>query len=143
MTEVRFFHNAEDKLAAACRLTVAAWRHGRRVTVLVPEPGQAARLDALLWSFQPLAFVPHVRADSPLAAETPVVIADHLDGVVHEDVLIHLGDTPPEPFTRFGQVVEIVTQDAGDRDRARTRWAFYKQHGITPQANDLAHRDSP
>lgn len=141
MTEVRFFHNAPDKLSAACRLVVAAWRHGRRVTVYAPLPGEAARLDALLWTFQPLAFVPHVMADSPLAAETPVLISPTLDGTVHHDVLIQLGSAPLDEYARFSQVVEIVTLDADDRNAARARWAFYKAQGLTPEANDLAHRE--
>ncbi|GAA5180121.1 hypothetical protein GCM10025771_23890 [Niveibacterium umoris] len=137
MTEVRFFHNAPDKLSAACRLTAAAYRHGRKVTVFAPEAGQAARFDALLWTFQPLAFVPHVAATSPLAEQTPVVIDQHLDAPRHLDVLINLGAEAPPAFERFAQVVEIVTADAADRAPARARWAYYRGHGLEPQANDL------
>lgn len=141
MTEIRFFHNASDKLSAACRLTVAAHRHGRKVTVYAPEAGQAARLDALLWTFQPLSFVPHVLSTSPLAAETPVVIDPRLDTPEHLDVVINLGNDVPPAFERFAEVIEIVTADPADRSPARARWARYREHGIEPQANDLSARE--
>jgi DNA polymerase III subunit chi len=141
VTEVRFFHNAPDKLSAACRLAVAAHRRGRKVTVFAPEAGQAARLDAMLWTFQPLSFVPHVLATSPLAAETPVVIDAQLGQPQHQDVLINLGDGAPPAFERFAQVIEIVTTDPADRAPARARWAFYRERGLDPEANDLSARE--
>ncbi|QSI78332.1 MULTISPECIES: DNA polymerase III subunit chi [Niveibacterium] len=141
MTEVRFFHNAPDKLSAACRLTAAAYRHGRKVTVFAPEAGQATRFDALLWTFQPLAFVPHVMSTSPLAAETPVLIDTHLEDPQHLDVLINLGNDAPPAFERFTQVIEIVTSDPADRAPARARWAFYRERGLEPEANDLSARE--
>ncbi|WP_374603354.1 DNA polymerase III subunit chi [Niveibacterium sp.] len=141
MTEVRFFHNAPDKLSAACRLTAAAYRHGRKVTVFAPEAGQATRFDALLWTFQPLAFVPHVMSTSPLAAETPVLIDTHLENPQHLDVLINLGNDAPPAFERFTQVIEIVTSDPADRAPARARWAFYRERGLEPEANDLSVRE--
>lgn len=141
MTEVRFFHNAPDKLSAACRLAAAAYRHGRKVTVFAPEAGQAARFDALLWTFQPLAFVPHVLGSSPLAAETPVLIETGLERPQHLDVLINLGNEAPPAFERFSQVIEIVTSDPVDRGPARARWAFYRERGLEPEANDLSSRE--
>lgn len=141
MTEVRFFHNAPDKLSAACRLAAAAYRHGRKVTVFAPEAGQAARFDAMLWTFQPLAFVPHVIASSALAAQTPVLIDPQLNAPLNLDVLINLGGDAPPAFERFSQVIEIVTSDPSDRAPARARWAFYRERGLDPSANDLTARE--
>ncbi|MCX9157624.1 DNA polymerase III subunit chi [Niveibacterium sp. 24ML] len=141
MTEVRFFHNAPDKLSAACRLAAAAYRHGRKVTVFAPEAGLAARFDALLWTFQPLAFVPHVLASSALASQTPVVIDPQLAEPINLEVLINLGDEAPPEFERFSQVIEIVTSDPSDRAPARARWAFYRDRGLDPSANDLSARE--
>ena len=70
MTEVCFYHNAPDRLRVACVLAGKAHGNGRRIVVFAPDGGMARQFDQMLWSFQPLAFVPHVAAGSPLAAET-------------------------------------------------------------------------
>lgn len=141
MSDVHFYHNAEDKLAAACRLAVKAFGAGRKVAVRVPDPTQARRLDQLLWTFEQLSFVPHVRLDSPLASETPVVIGDTQDGIwPHNDVLINLGLDLPEGVDTFRMVVEVVGQAEEDRQPARDRWRHYKAAGHTLTAHGLGNR---
>ncbi len=130
MTEIRFFHDAPEKLTTACRIVQAAYRKDRQVTVLFADRSTAARFDTLLWTFQPLAFVPHVAAGSQLAAETPVLLAHELDANLPADVLVNLSDKIPEGFERFKEIVEIVTQDLADRQLARARVASYKQRGL-------------
>ncbi|MCL2658462.1 MAG: DNA polymerase III subunit chi [Betaproteobacteria bacterium] len=143
MTEIRFFHNAPEKLIAACRITAAAFRQGRKVTVLASNPSLAYRFDTLLWTFQALAFIPHVAADSVLASETPVLIASRLDATAPADVLINLDDAVPEGFERFAQLIEIVAQDLADREQARMRWGAYKKLGLSIEGNDLGQRAPP
>lgn len=140
MPEIRFYHNAPDRLRVACTLAAKAWGQGRRISVYAGDGAQARHFDQLLWSFQPLAFVPHVGADSPLAAETPVVIGTHLDALPHEDVLINLGGELPPGFERFGLIVEIVGRDDFERHAARLRYRAYKQAGFPLDAHDLAQR---
>ena len=60
MTEVMFHLDVDDRLGYACRLLrKACARHGR--VVVGGPPATLARLDALLWEFDPASFVPHVR----------------------------------------------------------------------------------
>ena len=92
----------------------------------------------MLWTAQAISFVPHVAADSPLAARTPVVIAANLDNPVHQDVLLNLDDALPIGFEGFGMLVEIVSSDETDRAQARNRWQTFKQQGHTITAHDLA-----
>jgi len=94
----------------------------------------------MLWAFQPLAFVPHVAAASPLAAETPVVIGNTLDCLPHDDVLINLGNDLPTGFERFRLVLEIVGPSDDERQAARDRYRRYKQQGHALDAHDLAQR---
>lgn len=137
MTEIRFFHNAADKLAAACRIIATAYRKGRSVTVFAPDPTLAARLDALLWNNPHHAFLPHVAATSPLAAETAVLIATELSAPLQQDVLVNLDSAPPPGFERFAQVIEIVSHDPVDAQQARSRWKQYSNQGLKPESNDL------
>lgn len=139
MTEIKFYHNAPDRLMAACSIAAKAVRQGRRVVVHAPDPALAQRFDNMLWTAQPLSFVPHVAADSPLAARTPIVIASRLDNPPHNDVLLNLSDDPvPDVFTRFDMLVEIVSTQDADRQQARQRWQMFKARGHTITAYDLA-----
>lgn len=138
MTEIKFYHNAPDRLRAACAITAKAVRQGRRIWVYAPEESIARRYNHMLWSYQPLSFVPHVMHASPLAARTPVVIASSLSGALHQDVVINLGADHLTDFEAFSLLVEIVSQEPSDRQVARQRWAHYKERGYSIEAYDLA-----
>ncbi|WP_374243224.1 DNA polymerase III subunit chi [Zoogloea sp.] len=140
MTDVRFYHNAPDRLRVACVLTAKAFGGGRRVSVFAPDGNTARHFDQMLWSFQPLAFVPHVAAGSPLAAETPVVIGSRLDALPADDVLINLGDDLPDGFERFSLVIEVVGPTDPERQAARGRFRRYKEQGHALSAHDLNQR---
>ena len=140
MTDVRFYHNAPDRLRVACVLTAKASGGGRRVSVFAPDGNIARHFDQMLWSFQPLAFVPHVAAGSPLAAETPVVIGSRLDALPADDVLINLGDDLPDGFERFSLVIEVVGPTDPERQAARGRFRRYKEQGHALSAHDLNQR---
>ncbi len=140
MTEVCFYHNAPDRLRVACVLTAKASGGGRRVSVFAPDGNIARHFDQMLWSFQPLAFVPHVPAGSPLAAETPVVIGSRLEALPNDDVLINLGDDLPDGFERFSLVIEVVGPSDPERQAARGRFRRYKEQGHTLSAHDLNQR---
>jgi DNA polymerase III subunit chi len=138
MTEVKFFFNAEHKLQFACKLAKTVADGGKRLVVFAPDEGVASELDRLLWTFSALSFVPHVRATHALAAQTPIVIAGTESALPHHDALLNLSDEPPPFFTRFVQLREIVSLDAEDRSRARTRLKFYKDRGFDILTHDLA-----
>lgn len=138
MTEVKVFYNAGDKLQFACRLARRAAEENLRLIVFAPDPVIADQFDRMLWTFAPLAFVPHVRADHPLAAETPVVIAHDEAGLVHHSALLNLGDEPPAFFSRFEQLREIVSTDEDDKRRARERIRFYKSRGFEVVHQEVA-----
>lgn len=140
MPDVHFYHDAEDRVAAACHFAVKAWRAGRKVALASPDPSESRRIDQWLWTFEPLAFLPHVAADAPLAGETPVVIG--LPGAAwpHGDVLINLDEGIPPTFENFQMVVEVVGRSEDERGPARTRWRQYKTAGYNPIAHGLGDR---
>ncbi len=142
VADICFYHNAPDPLRVACVLTAKAVSSGHRVSVLIPDGRRAQQFDYLLWSFQPLAFIPHVGAQSPLAAETPVVIATDARALPHQDVLINLGDQVPAGYERYNRVLEVVAPDELGRQAARNRFRQYKSLGLSPSAHDLAQRNS-
>jgi DNA polymerase-3 subunit chi len=141
MTNIEFHHNAPDKLAAAARLVGAAVAGGARVLVYAPDRELAQRFDQVLWAHGALSFVPHVAADSPLASETPVVIAgtlEHPAAADHNQVLVNLDGELPPSFARFERLIEIVGSDDADRMPARERFRFYRDRGYPLTVSDLA-----
>lgn len=140
MTEIAFHFNAPDRRSYLCRLLRKATARGSRVVVLAPE-SELPALDALLWTFSALDFIPHCRAeaDAAVLAASPVVLAATLDErLPHADVLVHLGDVIPEGFERFERLIEVVTTDAPVRQAARDRWRHYAQRGYPLTSHDIA-----
>lgn len=137
MTRIDFYRYAEDKLHFACRLAAKAYEKPSRLVVYSPDRSTLARFDQLLWSYQPLKFVPHCMAAAPMAVETPVILATEGDALPHHDVLLNLGDAEPPMFATFERLLEIVSTAEEDKERARGRYAFYKKRGYDIQVNEV------
>ena len=139
MTEVAFHFNAPEKLAYACRLLRKACAGGARV-VVTGDPALLRELDAALWTFSALDFVPHGQAGQmppEQLARTPIVLAQVPGDAPHRQVLVNLGDELPAGFEDFERVIEVVTGDEADRQGARRRWKQYAQGGHSIIRHDL------
>jgi DNA polymerase-3 subunit chi len=133
---VDFHFNVEHRLQYACRVVRKARGAGKTVLAFAREPDRLARFDAALWTFSALDFLPHVYADSPLAADTPILLTLQAQAAPERDVLLILDDaTPPDFaqwFARFERVIEVVSLDEADRKLARARFNAYREAGIEP-----------
>jgi DNA polymerase-3 subunit chi len=137
VTRIDFYRYAEDKLRFACRLAAKAYESKSRIVVYSPDDGLLAEFDRMLWTFQSIRFVPHCRAGTPLAAETPVVLATSDAALPHHDVLLNLAEEWPPFFASFERLLEVVATDDPDKERARARYVFYKQRGYDIQINAI------
>ncbi len=143
MTKIRFLHGAHDRIE-----TAASWLHllwskrqdvsAHQVVVFAPDAGVADRLDRQLWLQPAGSFVPHCRANSPLADETPIVISDSLASLGAHRQLLNLSDDVPPEFSRFDEVVEVVTQAGPDKLPARERFKFYRARGYELHNQDIS-----
>lgn len=138
MTNIRFLHGAPDRLAAAAEWLRQASVRRQAVLVFVPRREDADRLDRLLWTQPATAFVPHCRADSPLATETPIVLADDLSAPIQDHCLLNLADDMPPAFSRFEELVEIVSTEDEVRLPARERFRIYRERGYALDAQDIS-----
>ena len=136
MTRIDFYRYADDKEHYACRLAAKAAR-SNKVVVYAADAQALERFDKALWTFQATGFVPHVRAGSPLAAETPIVLSSSGDELPHHDVLLNLSDEWPPFFATFDRLLEIVGADETDKEMARKRYAFYQKRGYDIRVNDI------
>lgn len=140
MTQVFFYHGASDKIAAACALLSGAYAKKKPMLVFAREKEVAGSLDRMLWTHAALSFVPHCRADSPLAAETPILITDTLESIAQNERLMNLSREIPPGFSRFENLIEVVGQDEEDRAAARDRVKLYKERGCDVRYFDLSDR---
>ncbi|WP_241131666.1 DNA polymerase III subunit chi, partial [Achromobacter xylosoxidans] len=74
MTRIDFAFGAPDRLRMACQVVRKRYLAGQRLVVYCKEGSRLAAFDRMLWAFDDTSFVPHVLANDPLAAETPVVL---------------------------------------------------------------------
>lgn len=140
MTQVFFYHGAADKIAAACALLSGAYAKKKQMLVYAVDNAVASSVDRMLWTHSALSFVPHCRADSPLAAETPILITDKLETIAQDQRLMNLSQEIPPGFSRFESLIEVVGQEENDRTTARERVKFYKDRGYEVRYFDLSDR---
>lgn len=140
MTQVFFYHNASDKLGAACQLLAKAAQARKPVQVYTPDPPVAQAVDRQLWTTPPLSFVPHVRADSPLAPETHILIVEDMAHAPAGDRLMNLAREIPPGYQRYASLIEVVGSEEDDRLSARQRVKAYKAEGCEVQYFDLSNK---
>jgi len=141
MTRIDFHFNAEHRLHYACRVTRKARAAGKRLVLYAGDADRLAQLDAALWTFSALDFLPHVYVDSPLAPATPVLLTLDAAHAPASDVLLTLDDdTPPgfaDLFGRYARVIEVVSRLDDDRVRARARFKAYREQGFEPVTHEV------
>lgn len=133
MTEVNFHTGMADPLDYACRLLRKAHKSGASV-VVTGEATLLEQLDALLWSFDPLEFLPHVRVKPGAAvaaslAGTPIWLAGDPREAPHHDVLVNLGPEVSLGFESFRRLFELVGLASDEREAGRRRWQHFKTRG--------------
>ena len=141
MTKIFFYHGMNDRLPYALRLIAGAWAQKKAITIYAPEHGMAQQLDQMLWTQHATGFIPHCMGDSPLAAETPILIArseEELARSAQDQRLLNLSDELPPGFARFESLVEVVSQEDKVRNSGRERVKFYRERGYEVQFKDIA-----
>jgi len=114
----------------ACKLAEKAWRLENTVYIHAKTPGDADRLDELLWTFRDGSFVPHGLAGRNDGTEcSPVMIGCDDVGPGTRDLLINLCDQIPPFIEGFPRVAELVTSDETCREASRKRYAVYREQG--------------
>ena len=131
MTEVTFYHLTETPLDAALpTLVEKAVARQWRTVIQVPDEAACARIDGLLWEYEPVSFLPHGRdGDDP--ADQPVYVtagdANPNGGGLR---FVVGGAEPPADLTGYDRVA-IVFDGNDERLVAATRdqWRDLKSAG--------------
>ena len=123
-----------------CRLAEKAWRAGRCVHIHCDGADGVAAIDDLLWTYSDTAFLPHAVHGTAAAVNVPVTIGHGQQEPDNADVLINLGRTVPDDFSRFERIMETTGTDATARAAARERYRYYQERGYALNTHNLALR---
>lgn len=141
MVRVDFAFGASDRLRMACDVVRKHYEKGRRLVVYCSDATLLERFDLMLWGFEATAFVPHVLADDPLAAQTPIVLSSKAIGPPDTGPapwLVNLDQHCPPLAERYERILEIVSRDDASVQAARNRWRQYKSDGYDLRAHDVS-----
>lgn len=129
MTRVIFYSNLTDKQVALSVLVQKALVKRHSVTVLAESEQAASVFSESLWRSNPTSFFPNVLASHALAKETPVVMDWQEKQLCQDDILINLTQKQLTTFSRFRQLIELVSTEEQDKELARQRYIFYRDRG--------------
>ena len=138
--QVEFHTGVADPIDFACRLLRKARRQGARVLVTAPASVLSA-LDAALWAFDPVDFVPHLRitgaadaARAELAARTPVWLVENQAATAGNPdaprLLVNVGAAAPARPAELERLIEIVGTEPDVVAQGRGRWRSYVAAGL-------------
>jgi DNA polymerase-3 subunit chi len=141
MTKVSFLFGTADRREAATTWLAGAYRQNQSVVVFQPDSEKLAALDRWLWSHPATGFLPHCAINAPQAEQTPIVLAQSLDSSLHDQCLLNLSDDIPQGFTRFSELIEIISDDEETRLAGRERFRYYRDRGYAIQSVSLNTQD--
>ena len=131
----------DEPLLLVCELAKKACAANQPLLVLARDMDQAERLDDLLWSFEPDAYVPHQIAGlepedgGGEEDEADVLIAPPEADVPLRPLVLNLRDAAVEGG--FERVLEVVPADPSAREPLRARWTRYKALGLDLKKHDM------
>ncbi len=125
-----------------CALVAKAQARGQRVYIHAGSEEEAERLDALLWTFKDVSFLPHQRSGGPVEPETPILIGGSGDPRPAA-LMINWSDALPPSIGEYRRVIELVEAEPEARRRSRERWRAYVEQGYAPSSEHLRGRDEP
>jgi DNA polymerase III subunit chi len=138
MTRINFYFNVADKSQAVAKLVQSALIKRRKITILAMDENIAVNVSTDLWQNKLETFLPNVLVNHAFAEQTPVVIHWQDNPLFQDDILINLTEKEPNFFSRFTQLVELVSGAEQDKLAARARFKFYRDRGYEIKSIDFA-----
>lgn len=131
----------DEPLLLVCELAKKAYAAGQPMLVLARDAAQAEKLDDLLWSFEPDAYIPHQIADPEMDdgegddEDVAVMIAAPEHDIPLRPLVLNLRDGAVAGT--FDRVLEVVPADDSARGPLRERWKQYKARGFVVDKHDM------
>ena len=129
MTRIIFYSNLADKHLILVSLVQQALDKRHLVTIMADSEQAASQVNSALWGHGASGFLPSTLATHTHAAMTPVLIDWQQKDLLQDDILINLTQNQLMCFSRFRQLIELVSNDESDKIAARQRFKFYRDRG--------------
>jgi len=143
MTSVDFYISESTDIQVrnilACRLSEKACYSNAATFIHTQTENHSQEIDKLLWTFKEHSFIPHqlYNHEESTKHEHPILIGHDVEPEKNFDILINLDNKIPEFYSRFNRVIEIVTNDAKQRDLSRKHYTFYKDRGYIINTHNI------
>jgi DNA polymerase-3 subunit chi len=140
---VDFYVLSEDapdaRLRWACRLAEQAAEQGSRVYLQTSDPGDARRLDELLWTYNDRSFLPHeiFSGGEPSHSRVLVLLGDAPPPPSHRQLVVNLTEAVPAGLEQYERVAEIVDVDPERKRTARERYKQYRERGCALESHNV------
>ena len=138
MTRIVFYSNLADKQITLANLVQQALEKRNQVTIFASSEQTASQINSALWQVGASSFLPNVLATHAYATATPVLVDWQEKSLFQDDILINLTQQQLTAFSRFRQLIELVSNDEADKVAARQRYKFYRDRGYEIKHIDQA-----
>ena len=129
--------SGSGRLKLACRVVEKAYTSGHSVYLRARDDAEARTLDDLLWTFSQSSFVPHSCGYND-EADAPVRISHLAPSPEQAEIVVSVADEPVADYSSFIRVAEIVGSEEAEKKSGRTRYRFYRDHGIEPMTHRIS-----
>ena len=116
----------QARLNFACKLTHKAWSLNNTVYLFSKNTEEARQLDAMLWTLDQCAFLPHGLKNEAFDEQQPVLIGEDANPGKGFDLFINLTDHMPVDVENNQRVAEILHQADDCLKPGRERYKQYK-----------------
>lgn len=142
MTQVKMYVKVADRLRLLYYLlSRKILPRGMRAFVLADDDAEAERVDAYLWTAAPGGFLPHARAESEAAADSPIIVGVGTPPIdFHPGLLVSWRASAPPFFGSFAHLADISANTPSELRAARERYKFYADQGYPLDCHDMARK---
>lgn len=111
-----------------CSLINKAWLSGNQIYIHVDSEAGGKAIDDLLWTYRDISFLPHELLSQQQTSNSPVSIGYATNYTNDESVMLNLSQEVPAFSNQFERILEIVGDDQHQRQQARQRYKYYRDH---------------
>mgnify|MGYP001617345265 CR=1 FL=1 len=116
-------------LRFACDMAARLRAEQLNLHIQVDSRADAVALDALLWTFRDISFLPHALTDARAPEPVPIHIGWPGQPPATDEVLINLSRELPEFAGAFRRIIEPVAASPEARAESRQRYKQYRERG--------------
>jgi len=131
MTEIGFYHLTRTPLERALpKLLEKVLAGGMRAVVIAGSDERIEALDAALWTYEQLSFLPHGAARDGEADSQPIWLTTKEENPNGATVLVLTDGVRSEAIDAFDRCIDMFDgSDAAAVEAARGRWKSFKEAG--------------